>query len=224
MLVAFAIVALLNYMTLVVAPYLNCSIQRLATAACAILLLKYACELATYAKIMPFVFELGAFFADIVGTGLFYLSTLRLVQLMVEKHGLKERAGLCFGVTAGLYVFSVLLGYAIGDAFFEGTPAWLFLIALTCFTILAAAIAYFSFVFEMHPPSDAQNNNNNRAAVGEEEGFQLFRDGLHFGNIFRFTLKTYKKLFPLMGVQMMIGTLFAYGYSLLKFLIWTSQT
>ncbi len=222
MLVAFAIVALLNYLTLVLAPYFNFSIQRLATAACGILLLKYACELATYTKIMTFIFEIGAFFADIIGTGLFYLSTLRLVQLMVEKHGLKERSGLCFGVTVGLYALSVLLGYVIGDAFFEGTPAWMFLIALTCFTIIAASIAYFSFVFELHPSSEPQNNNN-RAEV-EVEGFQLFRDGLHFGNIVRFTLKTYTKLFPLMGVQMMLGTLFAYGYSLLKFLIWTSQT
>ena len=47
---------------------------------------------------------------------------------------------------------------------------------------------------------------------------------MHFGNIFRFTLKTYAKLVPLMGVQMMLGTLFAYGYELLKFLIWTSQS
>lgn len=147
MLVAFAIVALLNYLTLVLAPYFNISIHRLATAACGILLIKYGCELATYAKIMTIIFELGAFFTDIVGTGLFYLSTLRVVQMMVEKHGLKEKAGLCFGVTIGLYALSVLLGYVIGDAFFEGTPAWLFLIVLTFLTIVAAGIAYFCFVF-----------------------------------------------------------------------------
>jgi len=89
MIIAFIIIALLNYLTLVVAPYLNCSIQKLATAACGILLIKYGCELATFMKIMIVIFEMGAFFADIVGTGLFYLSTLRLVQILCEKHEIK---------------------------------------------------------------------------------------------------------------------------------------
>lgn len=170
------------------------------------------------------IFELGAFFADIIGTGLFYLSSLRLVQMLCEKHELKHKAGLCFGLAIGLYALSILLGYAIGFAFFDGTPTWLFLIVLTCLTIVAACIAYFTFVFEMNPSvrggTHNQNNNrdnqNNGAEQGEpEEELQLFRDGLNFGTIFKFTFKTYGKMMPLMGVQMMLGTLFAYGYSLL---------
>jgi hypothetical protein len=147
MVIAFIIVTLLNYFTLVVAPYLNFSIQKLATGACGVLLIKYGCELATFMKLMVVVFEMGAFFADIIGTGLFYLSTLRLVQILCEKHEIKERVGLCFGAAIGLYALSILLGYAIGYSFFEDTPAWLFLLVLTSLTIVAATIAYFNFVF-----------------------------------------------------------------------------
>lgn len=86
MLIAFAIITILNYVTLVAAPYFNCSIQKLAMAACVVLLVKYGCELAFYTKILTFVFELGAIFADVIGTGLFYLTSIRLVQILCDRH------------------------------------------------------------------------------------------------------------------------------------------
>ena len=43
--IAFAIFSVINYLTLVIAPYFNCTIQKLSMAACAVLLVKYGCEL-----------------------------------------------------------------------------------------------------------------------------------------------------------------------------------
>jgi hypothetical protein len=155
MLIAFTIFALLNYTTLVLAPYFNCSIQKLSISACILLLVKYGCELAYYTKILTIIFELGALFADIIGTGLFYLSIIRVMQILIDRHELKDRAGLCFGGAIGLYVLSILLGYAIGFLFFEETPAWIFVICLTSLTMIAGAIAYFTFV----EPQQSQNAN-----------------------------------------------------------------
>jgi hypothetical protein len=162
MMVAWIIISLLNYFTLVLAPYFNCSIQKLSLAACAILLIKYGCELAYYTKILTVIFELGALVADIVGTGLFYLSSLRVVQILCEKHEIKEKSGFCFGGTVALYALSILFGYGIGFAFFQGTPVWLFLIALTTLTLVAACIAYLTFGFENNASNNDENNNNNR--------------------------------------------------------------
>lgn len=151
MLIAFSIITIVNYLTLVVAPYFNCSIQKLAMVACVILLVKYGCELAYYINILTFIFELGAIFADIIGTGLFYLTSVRLVQILCDRHDLKNRVGLCYGCAVGLYVLSILLGYVIGYLFFENTPTWIFVISLSILTVAAACIAYFTFVFEMRP-------------------------------------------------------------------------
>jgi hypothetical protein len=43
---------------------------------------KYACELATFTKIMINVFELAAIFMDIIGTAVFYLTSIRAVQIL----------------------------------------------------------------------------------------------------------------------------------------------
>lgn len=56
MLVALAIFTGLNYLTLVIAPYLKFTIKKLCIGACGIILLKYVCELAYYMKILSFVF------------------------------------------------------------------------------------------------------------------------------------------------------------------------
>lgn len=42
--------------------------------------------------------------------------------------------------------------------FFEETPVWMFLIALTTMTMVAAAIAYFTFVFSKLPAEEQQAN------------------------------------------------------------------
>lgn len=89
MLIAFAIFSLINYFTLIFAPYINCSIQKLSLIACGILLVKYVCELIYYAKFLTFIFELGAIFADIIGSGLFYLTIIRVVQILIDRHELK---------------------------------------------------------------------------------------------------------------------------------------
>ena len=156
--IAFTIFSIINYLTLVLAPYFNCSIQKLAMAACAVLLIKYGCELTSQTKILAIFFELGALFADIIGTGLFYLTSIRVVQILIDRHELKERSGLCYGGAVGLYALSILLGYALGYMFFEETPVWMFLIALTTMTMFAAGIAYFTFVFSKPPVEEQQAN------------------------------------------------------------------
>lgn len=89
MLIAFGLFSIINYFTLILAPYINCSIQKLSLLACGILLIKYGCELIYYTKILTFIFELGAIFADIIGTGLFYLTIIRIIQILIDRHGLK---------------------------------------------------------------------------------------------------------------------------------------
>lgn len=88
------------------------------------------------------------------------------MQILIDRHGLRERSGLCYGGSVGLYALSILLGYALGFMFFKETPVWMFLIALTTMTMFAAGIAYFTFVFSKLPVEEQQaNENNNPPAV-----------------------------------------------------------
>ncbi len=113
---------------------------------------------------MKFIFQLGALFADIIGTALFYLTTLRIVQVMCDKHELKERTGLLFGVSAALYSFSILLGSAIGYGFYQKTPTWLFLIFLATMTLISACIAYFLLKSTDLPEEQRREDSNQEQA------------------------------------------------------------
>jgi antibiotic biosynthesis monooxygenase (ABM) superfamily enzyme len=86
MIFVFGVFATLYYFTLFLAPFLNCTIKTLALGASGIILIKYICSLFVYSKVMTIIFELAELSLDVVGKALFYLTMVRLIQMVCEKH------------------------------------------------------------------------------------------------------------------------------------------
>jgi hypothetical protein len=149
----FAVFAILYYLVLVFAPFLNLSTKTLALVTAGLLFLKYVSELLTFSRILINIFELSAIFLDVIGQALFYLTTVRLIQLICEKNNCLEKAGRCLCVFPFIYGLSMTIGYALAEPMFRSLPAWLFLIILTCMTAVALVIAYCTFGFELAPPA-----------------------------------------------------------------------
>lgn len=150
----FAVFAILYYLVLVFAPFLNLTTKTLALVTAGLLFLKYISELLTFSRILINIFELSALFLDVIGQALFYLTTIRLIQLVCEKNNSLGKSGRCLGVFSFIYGLSITIGYALAEPMFRSMPAWLFLIVLTSLTAVALVIAYFYFGFETAPPSD----------------------------------------------------------------------
>ena len=105
---------LINLITLLLTPFFNVTTKKLALFACAILLFKYICELATYLNIIRAIFELSSIFADIIGESLFYLTTFRLLQIIIEKNDAGDKTARCYGLIAALFSLSLMTGYSFG--------------------------------------------------------------------------------------------------------------
>lgn len=86
MIFVYGVFALLYYFTLFLAPFLNCTIKSLALGASGIILIKFICSLFIYSKVLTGLFELTAITFDVIGKALFYLTTVRLIQMVCEKH------------------------------------------------------------------------------------------------------------------------------------------
>lgn len=89
--------------------------------------------------------ELAALVLDVIGQSLFYLTSIRVVQAICEKHNTIDQSGRLFAVFAALYAFSIVLGYAISYGCYEKLPTWGYLIILTCMSALSGIICYFTF-------------------------------------------------------------------------------
>ena len=113
-LIVISLFGLINLTTLFLAPFCNVTTKKLAIGACAILLFKYTCELATYLNFIKAVFELSSIFADIIGESLFYLTTFRLLQIIIEKNDAGEKTARCYGFMAAVFALSLMTGYSFG--------------------------------------------------------------------------------------------------------------
>jgi hypothetical protein len=140
--------ALLCYLTLLVTPYLNLTLRKLSLGACAILLAKYICELSTYAHVISNIMQLAAMVLDVVGQSLFYLTSIRVIQVICEKHDASEQAGRLFAVFGGIYALSIVIGYGISYGCYGMLPVWTYLIVLTCMTIISGVLCFFTFPLE----------------------------------------------------------------------------
>ncbi len=119
---------------------------------------KYLCELATFANILINFFKLGSIILDIVGESVFYLTSLRVAQVVCENHGASEQSGRIFALLSSLYAFSIVLGYAISYGTYGKIPLWTYLIILTSMTVLSGAICYFGFPMERRAAPTNQLN------------------------------------------------------------------
>ena len=243
----YFIFAVLYYLTLLVTPYINLNLRQLSMAGCGIILAKYIFELLAYAHIMTGLLELSAMVCDTIGQSVFYLASLRVIQVICEKHGMTGQIGKLFAIFASIYALSIIIGYALSYACFRVLYTWSYLIVLTCITILAGMVCYFAFPMEMRPtqvselheekqdePSTSQppqaihvDSNGNPLPrpnnASSPDSALITRDGMPLLDIMTLTLAMYKKMLLIIGVQMTLGVFISYTLNLIEYLIWTTQ-
>jgi hypothetical protein len=144
----YFIFAMVCYLTLLVTPYLNLPLRKLAMGGTAIILVKYVCELLVYAQHLAGLLELGAIICDVIGESVFYLVSVRVIQDICERYGATDQTGKMFGVFSAIYALSILLGYAISYGCFRMLPVWTYLIILTSMVVLSGLLCFFAFPME----------------------------------------------------------------------------
>ena len=237
----YFIFAVLYYLTLLVTPYINLNLRQLSMAGCGIILAKYILELLAYTHILTGLLELSAMVCDTVGQSVFYLASIRVIQVICEKHGAKDQIGKLFAIFTSIYALSIIIGYALSYACFRVLYTWSYLIVLTCITILAGMVCYFAFPMEMRPaqiselheekqdePStstsrpqqaihvDSNGNPQPRPnSASSPDSALITRDGMPLLDIMTITLVMYKKMLLIIGVQMTLGVFISYTLNLI---------
>lgn len=200
--------------------------------ACIIILAKYFCELSMFADTLQTFMELVAAVLDIIGESIFYLTGMRVVQVICEKHDSTEQTGRLFSVFAALYGLSIVLGYAISFGCYTKLPVWTFIIVLTCMTILSGILCFFTFPIDSNEvPANTLHEENSEptAAQGQprlnrhQAVDQIYRDGLSLGGIMKHTFVWYKKMLLVLPIQFTLGIFIGFIFNLLEYLIWVTQ-
>jgi hypothetical protein len=78
----YFIFATLCYLTLLIVPYTNLTLRQLSFAGCCIILSKYVFELLYFTKHLMGIFELAAIVSDVIGESIFYLTSVRVIQVI----------------------------------------------------------------------------------------------------------------------------------------------
>ena len=128
----------------------------------------------TFTHLLVGIFQLSSVICDVIGSSVFYLTSMRVIQVIGEKYQVGDKTGKLFAAFVVLYALSILVGYAISYKCYAMVPLWLYLIILASMALLSGVFCFFAFPMEgtrrvrnelneeRGNPQDNVNNDSNR--------------------------------------------------------------